>query len=145
MIPTWAVDLSRKAMSVSTCLTSSTASNDHGESGEDVALGSFTQPAGGSQVTPVAIRLKRPVRAMAESMYDTLRLSLTVKMNQLFSSGRVFQQDVASRASTKRIGSIRPYARICGFNLVIRVDMGRLELVLLFVCSAKSFWKHTNK
>ena len=100
MISTLAVDLSRKAMSISARFTATSTRNNHGESREDVTLSSFTQPASGSQVTPVTVRLESAVRAMAEGMYYTFRLSFAVEVNQLVSSRSVFQQDVAPRAGT---------------------------------------------
>ena len=100
MITTCAVYLSGEAVSVSTDFTSSGAGDNHGEASKNVARNAFTEPTGRGYVAPVAIWFKSAIGSMTKSVYDAFRLPLAIKMEQLLSCCRIFQEHIASRAST---------------------------------------------
>ena len=115
-------------MSISSALAPSSASDDNREASEYVTRGSFLQPASRCKVAPVTRGLKGSIRAVTESMNDTLWLPLAVKVEYFLAANSVFEQHWASRAHTERVGGIVLGAIVCRFNLARRVLDCRFEL-----------------
>lgn len=100
MVTTCAIYFGCEAVSVPPNFTSSGTSDHNGEASKHIARNTFTKPTCRGYIGPVAIRFKATISSMTKSVYDTFRLPLTIKVDQLLSRRRIFQEHITSRAST---------------------------------------------
>jgi hypothetical protein len=101
VVAAFAVDLRRKTVRVTIDFTTSSAGYHHRESGEDFTHGATLEPASRGKIRPVSIRFELTICTMTESVYDSFRNSLAIKMNDFLAHGSVLEEIKATRSSTK--------------------------------------------